>query len=313
MLRYRSRCHVLHHITYVWHICLIEMAYSFQEQQRDNYRISLWVEFSRSGARCRWAVSSNPGLLAGHNLSNPHRPMDTSAARPPHLSAVDTPRDKFLWNVLSRPDLRDGNWAWTAIEADCGGFPDCRNSCGAACGLPPIGAILTSDGANPGLQGAGSVSGSRSPYTFMYCPYYPTITSAFAALKGVPWRDTQSAQSELSDDTHVEERGKEGNVATLSSNGLKNIYCQPILYQLGFYNFPEVQLVYFFGKLCHLYQGRLHFLFLKGPTSSAQNSHKKSVTALTGLSWCRKSAMPLPLPVSFNGNTILSDLHRYAS
>ena len=69
----------------------------------------------------------------------------------------------------------------------------------------------------------------------------------------------------------------------------------------------------FFGKLCHLHQGRLHFLFLKGPTSSAQNSHKKSVTALTGLSWCRKSAMPLPLPVSFNGNTILSDLHRYAS
>ena len=150
------------------------MAYSFQEQQRDNYRISLWVEFSRSGARCRWAVSSNPGLLAGHHLSNPHRPMDTSAARPPHLSAVDTPRDKFLWNVLSRPDLRDGNWAWTAIEADCGGFPDCRNSCGAACGLPPIGAILTSDGANPGLQGAGSVSGRRSSYTFMYCPYYPT-------------------------------------------------------------------------------------------------------------------------------------------
>ena len=31
----------------------------------------------------------------------------------------------------------------------------------AACGLPPIGAILTSDGANPGLRGAGSVSGSR--------------------------------------------------------------------------------------------------------------------------------------------------------
>ena len=54
--------------------------------------------------------------------------------------------------------------------------------------------------------------------------------------------DTQSAQSELSDDTHVEERGKEGNVATLSSNGLKNIYCQPSLYQLGFYNFPEEQL-----------------------------------------------------------------------
>ena len=104
--------------------------------------------------------------------------------------------------------------------------------------------------------------------------------------------DTQSAQSELSDDTHVEERCKEGNVATLSSNGLKNIYCQPFLYQLGFYNLPEVQLVYllllpqhsFFGKLCHLYQGRLHFLFFKGPTSSAQNSHKKSVTALTGLS-----------------------------
>ena len=114
-----------------------------------------------------------------------------STARPPHLSTADTDGTQTSrqpappWPIPVKTALllstRFEGWrlerAWTAIEADCGGFPDCRNSCpccGAACGLPPIGAILTSDGANPGLRGAGSVSGSRSPYTFMYCPYYPT-------------------------------------------------------------------------------------------------------------------------------------------
>ena len=105
--------------------------------------------------------------------------------------------------MLSRPDLRDGNWAWTAIEADCGGFPDCRNSCGAACGLPPIGAILTSDGANPGLQGAGSVSGSRSPYTFMYCPYYPTATSLPPSLDFQALECDSLSMGKLADKTHI--------------------------------------------------------------------------------------------------------------
>ena len=113
--------------------------------------------------------------LGVDHWTGPPRPS-TPFVKAAHWSGA---RDKFLWKVLLTP-IRCQIWGmeWRG-DLDCNrgwlrGFPRLPQYCGAACGLPPIGAILTSDGANPGLQGAGSVSGRRSSYTFMYCPYYPT-------------------------------------------------------------------------------------------------------------------------------------------
>ena len=141
------------------------------------------------GTRWGWDVLSNPGLLA-ESFVKVCQPGSGPLVRPTpplHPICQGGTLEWSPWQIPVKspldshplPDLRDGV-EWRG-DLDCNrgwlrGFPRLPQYCGAACGLPPIGAILTSDGANPGLQGAGSVSGRRSSYTFMYCPYYPTAT-----------------------------------------------------------------------------------------------------------------------------------------
>ena len=79
--------------------------------------------------------------LGVDHWSGPPRPS-TPFVKAAHWSGA---RDKFLWKVLLTP-IRcqiwgmewSGEGTWTAIEADCGGFPDCRNTAAPPVGFPRL-------------------------------------------------------------------------------------------------------------------------------------------------------------------------------
>ena len=79
--------------------------------------------------------------LGVDHWSGPPRPS-TPFVKAAHWSGA---RDKFLWKVLLTP-IRCQIWGmewrgegtWTAIEADCGGFPDCRNTAAPPVGFPRL-------------------------------------------------------------------------------------------------------------------------------------------------------------------------------